>query len=38
MKDAAKTAIFGECKAVLKELFPEESDYIDAIDPASAAV
>ena len=33
MKDANKTAIFGECKAVLKELFPEESDYIDAIDP-----
>ena len=24
MKDANKTAIFGECKAVLKELFPEE--------------
>ena len=33
MKDANKTAIFGECKAVLKELFPEESAYIDAIDP-----
>ena len=33
MKDATKTAIFGECKAVLKELFPAESDYIDAIDP-----
>ena len=33
MKDATKTAIFGECKAVLKELFPEESDYIGAIDP-----
>ena len=33
MKDATKTAIFGECKAVLKELFPTESDYIDAIDP-----
>ena len=33
MKDANKTAIFGECKAVLKELFPAESDYIDAIDP-----
>lgn len=33
MKDATKTAIFGECKAVLKELFPEERDYIDAIDP-----
>ena len=33
MKDATKTAIFGECKAVLKELFPEESAYIDAIDP-----
>ena len=33
MMDANKTAIFGECKAVLKELFPAESDYIDAIDP-----
>ena len=33
MKDANNTAIFGECKAVLKELFPEESAYIDAIDP-----
>ena len=33
MKDATKTAIFGECKAVLKELFPQESAYIDAIAP-----
>ena len=33
MMDATKTAIFGECKAVLKELFPQESDYIDAISP-----
>ena len=32
MKDATKTAIFGERKAVLKELFPAESDYIDVID------
>ncbi len=33
MMDATKTAIFSECKEVLKELFPEESDYIDAISP-----
>ena len=33
MMDATKTAIFGECKAVLKELFPQESGYIDAISP-----
>ena len=33
MMDATKTAIFGECKAVLKELFPQESDYIDTISP-----
>ena len=33
MMDATKTAIFGECKAVLKEMFPEESDFIDAISP-----
>ena len=33
MMDATKTAIFGECKAVLKELFPQESAYIDAIPP-----
>ena len=33
MMDATKTAIFSECKAVLKELFPQESDYIDAISP-----
>ena len=33
MMDATRTAIFGECKAVLKELFPQESDYIDAISP-----
>ena len=33
MMDARRTAIFGECKAVLKELFPAESDFIDAISP-----
>ena len=33
MMDANKTAIFGECKAVLKELFPAESAFIDAISP-----
>ena len=33
MMDATKTAIFGECKAVLKEFFPAESAYIDAISP-----
>ncbi len=33
MMDANKTAIFGECKTVLKDLFPAESDYIDAISP-----
>ena len=33
MMDANKTAIFAECKAVLKEMFPEESAYIDAISP-----
>ena len=33
MMDANKTAIFGECKAVLKELFPAESGYIDGISP-----
>ena len=33
MMDANKTAIFAECKAVLKELFPAESDYIEAISP-----
>ena len=33
MMDATRTAIFSECKAVLKELFPTESDYIDAISP-----
>ena len=33
MMDANRTAIFGECKAVLKELFPAESDYIDGISP-----
>ncbi len=34
MMDATKTAIFGECKAVLKDLFPAEEDYIDHICPA----
>ena len=33
MMDARRTAIFGECKEVLKELFPAESDFIDAISP-----
>ena len=33
MMDATKTAIFAECKAVLKELFPAEEAYIDAISP-----
>ena len=33
MMDATKTAIWGECLSVLKEMFPEESDYIDAINP-----
>ena len=33
MMDATKTAIFAECKAVLKELFPAESDFIDTISP-----
>ena len=33
MTDASKTVIFGECKTVLKELFPEEGAFIDAISP-----
>ncbi len=33
MKDARKTAIWGECLSVLKEFFPDESDYIDTITP-----
>lgn len=33
MKDASKTAQFAECKAVLKELFPEEAEFIDGISP-----
>ena len=33
MVDASKTPIFQECIAVLKEFFPGESDYIDAITP-----
>ena len=33
MKDASRTPEFKECLSVLKELFPEESDYIDAISP-----
>ncbi len=33
MKDASKTTQFAECKAVLKELFPEEADFIDGISP-----
>ena len=33
MTDASRTAIFSECKAALKELFPEEGAFIDAISP-----
>ena len=33
MKDASQTAQFVECKEVLKEFFPEEADFIDAISP-----
>ncbi len=33
MKDASKTAQFIECKEVLKEFFPEEAGFIDAISP-----
>ena len=33
MKDASNTAQFIECKAVLKEFFPEEADFIDGICP-----
>ena len=33
MKDASKTAQFIECKEVLKEFFPEEAEFIDAISP-----
>ena len=33
MMDARTTAVWGECISVLKELFPEESDYIDTISP-----
>lgn len=33
MKDARKTAIWGECLSVLKEFFPDEADYIDTISP-----
>ena len=33
LKDASRTAQFSECKAVLKEFFPQESDFIDAISP-----
>ena len=33
MMDAAKTPVFQECIAVLHELFPEDSDYIDTISP-----
>ena len=33
MKDARKTVIWDECLAVLKDFFPEESEYIDSISP-----
>ena len=33
MKDATRAPIFAECKAVLKEFFPDEVEFIDAISP-----
>ena len=33
MKDASNTKQFAECKEVLKEIFPEEAEFIDAISP-----
>jgi putative selenate reductase len=33
MKDASATAVWGECLAVLKELFPAHAGYIDRISP-----
>ncbi|MBQ7485232.1 MAG: putative selenate reductase subunit YgfK [Oscillospiraceae bacterium] len=33
MKDASSTAIFCECLAVLRRLFPAHTDYINAISP-----
>ena len=33
LKDASDRSIFAECKAALKEFFPEYSDDIDAISP-----
>ncbi|MCI9121190.1 MAG: putative selenate reductase subunit YgfK [Oscillibacter sp.] len=33
MMDASKTPIFQECIRVLKDFFPAEADYIDAISP-----
>lgn len=33
MADASETAEFQDCLTILKELFPEEADYIDTIDP-----
>ncbi len=33
LKDARRQSVFADCQAVLKEMFPEESAYIDAITP-----
>jgi len=33
MMDASGTPVFQECLEILKEFFPEEADYIDAISP-----
>ena len=33
MKDASSAPIFQECRKVLKEMFPAEKDFIDAIGP-----
>ena len=33
LKDASDRPIFAECKAALKEFFPENADYIDGISP-----
>ena len=37
MMDAGRTAVFGECKEVLKELFPQETAFIDASPPGCPA-
>ena len=33
MKDASQTPVYQECKRVLKEMFPAETAFIDAIGP-----